>query len=96
MAANNFYRTFTDHLVFSAVATALPETQGAGTMRDLYETINPTSPVTQTLIVNMAKFAEAIMRNLQMTALSDLNNRIVRMSGLGFQAANDLFIQVAI
>ena len=82
--------------MFSAVATALPEMQGADTVHDLCEATNPNSPVTQTLIVNVAKFAAAITRNVQMTALDDLNNRIVRMSGLGFQAANDLFIQVAI
>ena len=44
LAANNFYRTFTDDPAATTAAQALPEMRGSGTVRDLREEMNFSAP----------------------------------------------------
>ncbi len=57
LAANNFYREFTDVIPLTAAAQALPEMQGAGMVRDLREAMSLGTAQAEALQMAVSAFA---------------------------------------
>ncbi|MET3459277.1 calcium-binding protein, partial [Variovorax atrisoli] len=68
LGSSNFHRDFTDHVVLSATAIALPKMQGSGMARDLAEAVTLDPDVATSL----ATFSMAPTRDAQIALLDEL------------------------
>jgi Ca2+-binding RTX toxin-like protein len=72
LAANNFYRQFTDDPVLTTAALALPEMHGSGDVRDLRAAMSLGNTQAADLQTKMAAYAAGTTRAEQLAALEPL------------------------
>lgn len=72
LAVDTFHSTFTDTVLLTAQAQALPDMQGSGMVRDLREAASLQTVAGQVLAAKLTQFANATTRTEQMALLDDL------------------------